>query len=86
MYPKLNPSPPPPPPPSPPLQSWVLRWVIAYQKHKNFPLSPLHIPPHQPPPSSTASSWPGFAMEQTGSDVIFFKNLFVVQVFVQSKN
>ena len=43
MYPKFNPSPPPPPipPPPPPLQSWVLRWVIAYQKHKNFPLSPL---------------------------------------------
>ncbi len=38
MYPKLNPSSPPPPPP---LQSWVLRWVIAYQKHKNFPLSPF---------------------------------------------
>lgn len=55
MYPKLNPSPPPPPPP---LQSWVLRWVIAYQKHKNFPLSPLQA--GATPPPSTVSSWPQF--------------------------
>lgn len=50
MYPKLNPGPPPPPPPPPPpLQSWVLRWVIAYQKHKNFPLSPLQAGATPPP-------------------------------------
>ncbi|MED6247733.1 hypothetical protein ATANTOWER_015005 [Ataeniobius toweri] len=36
---------PPPSAPPPPLQSWVLHWVIAYQKHKNFCLSRLGLPP-----------------------------------------
>lgn len=50
MYPKLNPSPPPPP-----FQSWVLRWVIAYQKRKNFPLSPLQA--GATPPLQHEAGW-----------------------------
>lgn len=60
MYPKFNPGPP------PPFQSWVLRWVIAYQKHKNFPLSPLQAGA-TPLPSLFSVKRDEFHPEQTGN-------------------
>lgn len=69
MYPKLNPSPPPPP-----FQSWVLRWVIAYQKHKNFPLSPLQAGATPPPPLYSVKL-AGVHQEQTGNMHVFKFNL-----------